>query len=149
MSGAVDPHDIGPVIVATVTLPNCTPGRALTAFTDPALVARWWRGELKQEPANDGPYTVDFPAIPARLTGRVLSFDPGRSLEFTWSWDDQPPDSTVQITVEPSPDATSALLKLKHGPPTNDGAGQIAHQEHWDGWQYFLPRLAAELRHGP
>jgi hypothetical protein len=38
--------DVGPVIVATVGLPGCDPERALAAFTDLAVLARWWRGEL-------------------------------------------------------------------------------------------------------
>ncbi len=149
MSSAVDLHDVGPMIVATVALPNCTPDRALTAFTDPTLLSRWWRGHLKAAPAQDGPYTVDFPAIPARLTGQVLSFDPGKSLEFSWSWDEQPPDSTVKITTEPGPEPNSVLLKLSHGPHSDDEAGRVAHAEHWEGWEYFLPRLVTELRQGP
>src|SRR5580704_3830890 len=66
-------HDDGPMIVATVALPDCTPDRALAAFTEGAAVSRWWRGDLKAQPAEGGPYTIDFPAISAGLTGRVVS----------------------------------------------------------------------------
>jgi uncharacterized protein YndB with AHSA1/START domain len=145
MSDAVEIRDEGPMIVAAVLLPDCTPDRALAAYTDPAILARWWRGELKAAPVQGGPYTVDFPAIPARLTGQVRSFEQGISLEFTWSWDEEPPDSTVLITAKPGPEPDSALLILKHGPHTDDEAGRQAHQEHWEGWQYFLPRLVTAL----
>jgi hypothetical protein len=43
MSDAVDIRDAGPMIVATVLLPHCTPERALAALTDPAVFSRWWR----------------------------------------------------------------------------------------------------------
>jgi uncharacterized protein YndB with AHSA1/START domain len=138
-------HDDGPMIVATVALPDCTPDRALAAFTEGAAVSRWWRGDLKAQPAEGGPYTIDFPAISAGLTGRVVSLGPGR-LEFTWSWDNEAPDSTVLITAGPAAEPDSTLLTITHGPHAKDEAGRTAHQEHWDGWEYFLPRLVAELR---
>jgi uncharacterized protein YndB with AHSA1/START domain len=134
------------MIVATVLVPGCTPERALAAFINPDVVSRWWRGELQAQPIESGPYTVDFPAIPARLTGQVLTFEPTRSLEFTWSWNDDPPDSTVVITAEPGNEPDSVLVTLKHGPHQDDAAGRAAHQEHWEGWEFFLPRLVKELR---
>jgi uncharacterized protein YndB with AHSA1/START domain len=137
------------MIVATALVPGCTPDRALAAFTNPEVVSRWWRGELTEEPVESGPYTVDFPAIPARLTGQVLTFEPARSLEFTWSWNDEPPDSTVLITAEPGNEPDSVQVTLKHGPHQDDAAGRAAHQEHWEGWEFFLPKLVAELRQGP
>jgi uncharacterized protein YndB with AHSA1/START domain len=145
MSDAVSIRDEGPMIVATVLLPDCTPERALAAFTDPAILARWWRGELTASPLPDAPYTVDFPAIPATLTGQILTLKPGR-FEFTWSWNEEPPDSTVLITAEPGLEPGSALMTVRHGPHDDDSAGRAAHQEHWDGWEYFLPRLVTALR---
>jgi uncharacterized protein YndB with AHSA1/START domain len=149
MSDAVNIRDDGPMIAATVVLPHCTPDRALTAFTDPAVLSQWWRGNLTAEPVEGAAYTVDFPAISATLTGHVLSFKKGRSLTFTWSWNNDPPDSTVLITANPGAEPDSTLLTLTHGPHGDDESGRLAHQEHWDGWQYFLPRLAGELRQGP
>jgi uncharacterized protein YndB with AHSA1/START domain len=141
--------DDGPMIVATVLVPGCTPERALAAFTNPALVTRWWRGELTAELMPGGDYIVEFAAIGVRLTGQVLSYAPDQSLEFSWSWDDDPPDSTVTITAEPGLESGSTLLTLTHGPHAKDAAGQAAHQEHWEGWEFFLPRLVTELRQGP
>jgi uncharacterized protein YndB with AHSA1/START domain len=145
MTAEINIHDDGPMIVATAVVPSCTPDRALAAFTDPGVVTHWWRGELTPDPVKGGPYTVNFPAIPARLTGEVLRLEHGK-LEFTWSWDDAPPDSTVTITTEPGHEPNSALLTLKHGPHKEDAAGRVAHQEHWEGWELFLPRLVNALR---
>jgi uncharacterized protein YndB with AHSA1/START domain len=145
MTSAVDIRDDGPMIVATVSLPGCAPNRALAAFTDPELVANWWRGTLTTNLQPGGPYTVDFPAINAKLTGQVVSFGLAH-LEFTWSWDNEAPDSTVTITTEPGSEPGSALITVKHGPHQDDDTGRVAHQEHWEGWEFFLPRLVAALR---
>ncbi|MFZ0044794.1 MAG: SRPBCC domain-containing protein [Streptosporangiaceae bacterium] len=139
---AVELTDAGPAIVATLRLADCTAARALAAFTDPVLLARWWRGELTADLVPGGTYTVHFPAIPATMAGTVMSYEPGRSLEFSWAWDGvTAPPSSVTVTAEPGPDGHSAVLTIEHGPHAADEAGQAAHSEHRAGWEYFLPRL--------
>ncbi len=137
--------DAGPMIVATVTLPDCTPAAALAAFTDPGVLARWWRGELAVDLATGGRYTVAFPAMGATLTGTVLSYDPAGGLEFSWSWDGQAPDSTVVVRASAGPGDGSTRMIIEHGPHADDAAGRTAHQEHSDGWEFFLPRLPAAV----
>jgi uncharacterized protein YndB with AHSA1/START domain len=138
--------DSGPMIVATVALPGCEPGRALAAFTDPAVLARWWRGELTADLVQGGQYSVSFPTIPARMAGHVVSYLQGRSLEFTWAWDgaDEPP-SAVTVRAEPADAAGSTVLTVEHGPHREDEAGRKAHAAHWEGWEYFLARLPAAV----
>ena len=145
-TSAVVLRDVGPMIVATVGIAGCDPGRALDAFTDPAVLARWWRGELTAELVPGGRYNVNFPAIPARLTGRVAAYIPARSLEFSWAWeDDDGPASTVHVRVDPGDSEGSALLTIEHGPHRDDEEGRAAHSEHWAGWEFFLPGLPAAL----
>jgi uncharacterized protein YndB with AHSA1/START domain len=145
-SGPVTINDSGPMIVATLLLPACEPGTALAAFTDPAVLARWWRGELTVDLVAGGQYTVSFPKIPARMAGHVVSYVPGRSLEFSWAWDgeDEPP-STVTVRAEPADSGGSTVLTVVHGPHGEDEAGRKAHALHWEGWEYFLPGLPAAL----
>jgi len=144
--GPVTITDSGPMIVATVLLPGCEPGTALAAFTDPAVLARWWRGELTADLVAGGRYTVSFPKIPARMTGHVVSYAPGRSLEFSWAWEgeDEPP-STVTVRAEPADAGGSTVLTVEHGPHGDDETGRKAHAEHREGWGYFLPRLPAAV----
>ena len=140
-NGQVDLGDEGPIIVAIVPVPGCTPDRALSAFTDPELLASWWRGALTAELVPGGEYSVWFEAIPARLTGRVLGYRPGNSLAFSWAWEGEDgPASTVTVTAAPVAPG-GAQLTIEHGPHSLDEADQNAHKEHWDGWEYFLPRL--------
>jgi uncharacterized protein YndB with AHSA1/START domain len=139
--------DVGPMIVATVALPGCPPDRALAAFTDPDVLARWWRGELTTELVPGGRYSVAFPAISARLEGRVLHYEPASMLRFSWAWagEDGHPASTVTVSTEQSGGPGGTLLTIEHGPHADDEAGRTAHDEHWAGWEFFLPRLPAAI----
>jgi uncharacterized protein YndB with AHSA1/START domain len=139
--------DVGPMIVATVLLPGCPPGRALAAFTDPVVLARWWRGELMAELVRGGLYSVAFPAISARLDGRVLRYEPASMLRFSWAWAgaDGHPASTVTVSARAADGPDVTLLTIEHGPHADDEAGRTAHDEHWAGWVFFLPRLPAAV----
>jgi uncharacterized protein YndB with AHSA1/START domain len=144
--GLVTIVDSGPMIIATVRLPGCEASQALAAFTDRAVLAHWWRGELTTDLVPGGEYCVSFPAIGARLTGRVIRYAPGRSLEFSWAWDgDGGPPSTVSVRAESVPDGGAVALIVEHGPHDDDEAGRTAHDEHWAGWEFFLPRLPAAV----
>ena len=144
--GQVSIADSGPMIVATVALPGCEPVQALAAFTDPAVLARWWRGELTAHLVPGGQYSVSFPAIPARMTGHVISYVPGRSLEFAWAWDEKErPATTVTVRAQWRAGDQSTDLTIEYGPHYEDEAGRTTHAEHWEGWEYFLPRLPAAV----
>jgi uncharacterized protein YndB with AHSA1/START domain len=140
--------DAGPMIVATVALPGCPPDRALTAFTDPAVLARWWRGELTTELVPGGLYSVAFPAIPARLDGRVLGYEPASVLRFSWAWvgEDGHPARSVTVSAELAGNPDGTLLTIEHGPHADDEEGRTAHDAHWAGWEHFLQRGAGRGR---
>jgi uncharacterized protein YndB with AHSA1/START domain len=144
--GTIDISDAGPMIVATVHVPGCSPDQALAAFTDPAVLKRWWRGELTADLALGGEYIVGFPTVPARLTGEVLSYEPGESLEFSWAWEGEvEPPSTVRVTVQEDRADGGVVLTIVHGPHEDDEPGRTAHRLHWEGWEHFLPRLPAAV----
>jgi uncharacterized protein YndB with AHSA1/START domain len=82
-TASVTVEDVGPALRATVKLRGCTAEQWLSAFTDPARVARWWGGELSTELAIGGPYVVRFPEPGRTLDGQVVSYEPDRLLEFT------------------------------------------------------------------
>jgi uncharacterized protein YndB with AHSA1/START domain len=145
-ASSVEIADAGPLIVASVRLPGCSPERALLAFTDPAILVRWWRGELAADLVPGGEYSVAFPAVPARLTGEVLSYEPGESLEFSWAWEGEvEPPSTVRVTAVEDRADGGVVLTIVHGPHEDDEPGRTAHQLHWEGWEHFLPRLPSAV----
>ena len=55
------------------------------------------------------------------MAGRVVRYEPGRSLEFTWGWAHEPDGTpgTVAITVT---DGEPVTLALRHGPHGDSAA---------------------------
>jgi uncharacterized protein YndB with AHSA1/START domain len=139
--------DVGPMIQATLRLPNCSPGRALAAFTDPATLAQWWGGTLSTDLSVGGPYTVAYPRLGRVMTGQVVRHQPASALEFTWNWDNEEGDvrRTVLVRVGDGTGFDGTDLTLVHGPHGDGDVEAIARTEHREGWQHFLTRLAALL----
>jgi uncharacterized protein YndB with AHSA1/START domain len=127
-----------------VALPGCSAARALSAFTDPDLLARWWGGgRLSTTLTVGGPYMVAFPALGRTMTGQVTGYQPGRSLEFSWGWDGvDGPGGTVRVQAG---DGEPVTLTIEHGDYDDSEAGQEVRAEHRAGWEHFLPKLAATL----
>jgi uncharacterized protein YndB with AHSA1/START domain len=138
--------DDGPLVRCELLLPGCSQDRALQAFTDPDLLRSWWHGELTTDLVAGGPYTVWFAPVPARMTGRVVRYEPPRVLEFSWAWEHEPDRPERRVTVEAATAADgAAVLTVAHGPHADDEEGRKARAEHHEGWEYFLPKLAAAV----
>ena len=139
--------DDGPLVRATVTLPGCAPDRVLAAFTDPELLARWWGGDLVSTLEPGTPYTVTFTRLGRAITGEVVAYQPASHLEYTWQWDHEPEAvrRTVLVTVTPDDAGAATALTIIHGPHGDGEAEAASRAEHREGWEFFLPRLAAQL----
>jgi uncharacterized protein YndB with AHSA1/START domain len=144
---SVTVRDDGPALRAEVRLPGCSRDRALQAFTAADLLARWWgNAQLTAELTPGGRYDVWFAGIPARMTGRVLRYEPASMLEFSWAWEHEPELPPMSVTVEVGPaDDGATSLRIEHGPHAEDEAGRAARKGHREGWEHFLPRLEALL----
>ena len=150
--------DAGPMVRAMLLLPGCPPERALAAFTDPATLRQWWGGELTCTPAEGGPYIVHFAKLGQTMRGRVVGYEPGSRLEFTWGWDHEPGAAgrTVLVTVAEDAGAGDSAgrpggteLTVLHGPHGEGAAEQAARSGHREGWEYFLARLGQLLAPAP
>ena len=113
-------------------------------LVDEEKAKRWMGIDAKLEPQPGGLYRVEI--IPdAVARGTFLEIDPPRRLVFTWGWeprpdgetyDVEPGQSTVEITLEPDGDGTH--LRFEHRDlPSGESAARHGH-----GWDHFLPRLA-------
>ena len=139
--------DDGPMVRATAMLAGCTPDRALAAFTDPGLLALWWGGDLDSTLEPGTPYTVTFTRLGRAITGEVVAYQRASCLEYTWQWDHERTAvrRTVLVTVTSDVSGTGTALTIIHGPHGAGEAEEAARAEHRGGWEFFLPRLAAQL----
>ncbi len=89
---------------------------------------------------------VAFPAEPgegyettAGTTGEVRSYQERRRIRLTWHPADWSHDSTVQITLQPTPSGTSIRF---HQDRLADAAERERQRDHW---RAVLDRIIAEL----
>jgi len=139
-------------VSAELLLPGVRPERALAAFTEPDLVRDWWAAELTAQLVPGGEYLARFPALGQTMIGVVEEYLPGRLLAFTWGWSHQLEAAgrygvTVSAASAGRGQGPGARLDLVHAPRAGVRvpAGDPAPGEHREGWEHFLPRLAAAL----
>jgi uncharacterized protein YndB with AHSA1/START domain len=117
-----------------------SPQRVWQAWTDPALLGRWFRPdpELDLTVSADvrvgGAFTV---AIGSHVAvGEYLEVDPPRRLAFTWRWRDlDSPAGLVVVELAPSGEGTALVL-------THSGLlDQTDADNHAQGWEGLLSRL--------
>ena len=118
---------------------DAPPERVFPLLTDPELATRWLAEECWHEPRPGGLFRLDIRGSVA--SGEFVELDPPRRVVFTWGWegDDQihPPGST-RVEIDLEPDRGGTLVRLRHTGLTDEGV-----EKHSEGWDEFLPRLAA------
>ncbi len=131
-----------PWLVVAIELPGVPLAEALSWFTEPAKLARWWAPEAATDPVPGGDVALRWPAQGWTLRGSYGAVS-DRLLVFTWAWDHEPgtPVRTVVIDAAAATDDAGARLTITHGPfgpdEDEDRRGTL------EGWRFFLPRLAA------
>lgn len=141
----VEVSDDGRMVHASIELPGVAPREAIRAFTDPELLKQWWGGELKAEPEPGGAYVVHFEGLGRTLQGEVVSFDPESELTFTWAWDFQDEQVRREVKVRAVPSDGGTRIEIEHGPHGDTDEELEEAKAHRDGWEFFLPQLAAFL----
>jgi uncharacterized protein YndB with AHSA1/START domain len=114
-------------------------------WTRPDLLKQWWPPQAEVEPRAGGAYHYCWPERGDSLRGAFTTFEPGRTLAFTWRWDHEAADAptrTVTVTFAPAPrDDNRVTLTLRHKPYGDTPAEQEARKGHLEGWNYFLGKL--------
>ena len=131
------------------------PGKVFAAWTDPALLERWWTGvggwvdaKADVDLRVGGRYHLSMRDERGALHGVIGVYTevvPIERLAFTWTWDNEPSvmrgseGSLVDIVLRGAPDGTQVAL-------THTGLGDKRVRDmHEDGWNALLTRLFAVL----
>ncbi|GLZ76361.1 hypothetical protein Afil01_11680 [Actinorhabdospora filicis] len=134
------PRPDGRLLLTAAVDTTAAPRALIEAFTDPAIVARWWMAELTCDPVPGGEYVARFPSLDQTMRGEIVLIAEDR-LEFSWAWDHQPEQPTYLVTVT----AAEGTVTVTHGPYADTPEEREEAESHRAGWEFFLPRLLAEI----
>jgi uncharacterized protein YndB with AHSA1/START domain len=124
--------------------------RVFDAWTSPEVMRRWFHGRRAWE--------TPTAEVDLRLGGAVrvvmrdpedgkeygggghyTAIDPPNRLAFTWTWDDDPFDSTLEVEFAESDGSTTVVLTHRHLPSVE------SVRNHEEGWRTCLENLAEAL----
>jgi uncharacterized protein YndB with AHSA1/START domain len=107
-------------------------------LVDAERSARWFGRSASIDPRPGGAYRTEI-SDQIVAVGEIVEIDEPRRVVLTFGWEGNeavpPGSSRVEITLEPDGDET--VVRLLH-----DGLPDCAAEQHGDGWDHFLPRLA-------
>ena len=133
-------HDIDSQIIEREVRIAAPPQTVFGFLTDPRKYVRWKGRHAQLDPRPGGVFRVDFGDGTDVARGEFVEVVPYRRVVFTWGWEGSgavpPGTSVVEIDLEPSGSGT--LLRLIHR-----GLPVPAIASHLEGWDRFLPQLAA------
>ena len=116
------------------------PDTVFRYFTDPDKMVQWKGRQATLDARPGGTYRVEINEENI-ARGEYVEVVPHTRIVFTWGWEGEgaavpPGSSRVEVTFEPDGDHT--IVRLRHYGLPADEKG--AHSE---GWDHFMPRLAA------
>ena len=114
-----------------------TPSELYRDWTEPDRLRAWWGTAEVLDLKVGGAYVFRWEKFGV-LRGKYTHIDPGRRLEFSWAWDDDP-EHQQQVSLLFRRDGVSGTeLELTHGPYPPDSASQDLRRHHLEGWREHL-----------
>ena len=131
------------------------PAEVFAAWTEPALLERWWTGvggwvdaKADVDPRIGGRYHLSMRDARGALHGVLGVYTevaPAERLAFTWTWENDPSvmrgseGSLVDVVLREAPDGTQLSL-------THSGLGnELVKDTRGEGWNALLTSLFAAL----
>jgi uncharacterized protein YndB with AHSA1/START domain len=130
-------------LVVMAAFPTIAPRALFDYWTNPTLLRRWWPQVATTDARVDGVYHFSWPGLGWSLRGYYTAFEPGKSLSFTWKWDNEPdlaPIRHVIVTFETLAEGGTQIMII-HGPYGETREDQEERAGHFDGWAHFLGKL--------
>jgi uncharacterized protein YndB with AHSA1/START domain len=118
------------------------PERVWSAFTTADEYAAWiwppaWNTECSIDLRVGGVFSVAAAEQGLSVEGRYVEIEPMTRLVLTWRWGDDPEESLLTITIQPSDVGTELVL-------THDRFDdETSRANHEQGWNDCLDRLPA------
>jgi uncharacterized protein YndB with AHSA1/START domain len=125
---------------------RASPTAVFEAISRPESLVRWLSDSAEITLRKDGRYRIGWKDGPTH-SGRLLEYDPGRSLTLSWEWEGVPLRNTrLRMSVEPIDDG--ALFHIEHsGFPAEERWGELYGGAEW-GWTYFAMNLKSFVETG-
>ena len=142
-TGGTTGRPTGPRVRVERTL-TAPPERVFAAWTDPAILRRWYCPnpdlplEVEADARVGGRYRVDMGGGRFVAEGEYTELVPGRVVAFTWRWTTSDAVSAVRVELSPTPDGGTRVVLVHTGLADAEDA-----QGHGEGWELILGRLAA------
>lgn len=128
-----------PDVLEVSVLVAARPETVFPYFTDPERYVRWMGTSAILDAVPGGSYRVGI-RDGVEAAGEFLEVDPPHRVVFTWGWTDrfavEPGTTRVEVTLTEEDGGTRVVLR-HHGLP-----GEELREQHRDGWEIYLPRLA-------
>jgi uncharacterized protein YndB with AHSA1/START domain len=145
-----------PTVLRLQRVFDAPPERVYAAWTDPALLHRWWAAEpgwTTPEATTDvrvgGAYRLSMQGtdgILRTVVGEYLEVDPPRRLVYTWKWVSHagppPTDGVTIVSVDFIPEGSATRVVLEQR-DHDDVAARDSHGRGWRGCLDSLERLLA------
>ena len=125
--------------VVVERLIDATPSVVYSYLTDSQKWARWQGVDATIEPRPGGMFAVSMPTN-TRVRGEFVDLIPNQRVVFTWGWIDHPtvPPGSTTVEIELIAEGSATRIRLTHS-----GLPPEEVPIHTDGWNHYLPRLAA------
>jgi uncharacterized protein YndB with AHSA1/START domain len=121
--------------------------------TETEHLLRWWGPETITIGENDldlsriGPWSsvmVNAEGVQYKVTGKVISVDPPKSVEFTWAWHDDDDqrghESVVRFEITPMEEGGVEIAVIHSGLENEESI-----KNHNEGWTSSLVKLERQF----
>lgn len=120
------------------------PATVFAYLTDAERWARWQGQEATIDATPGGIFRMRM-GTGQTARGQFVEVVPDRRVVFTWGWIDHPgvPPGSTTVEIDLLPDGDATVVRLTHH---DLPAGEVPL--HRQGWDHYLPRLAAVAEGG-
>jgi uncharacterized protein YndB with AHSA1/START domain len=133
---------IANIVVRRELRVGMAPEAVFPFLSDQQRIVAWMGREATFEERPGGLFRIDYNGTDI-VRGEVVEVVANERVVVTWGWEAAgaatPPGSSV-VEFSLVPDGDETVVRLMHRGLTDDEV-----RSHSDGWDFFLPRLAAVL----